>query len=311
MFWASITNIADGAREKLIQNLFFRDSFIPCPTKIGYLRLAKAVISSLLKDAFPSTWTDPSSVPRTSMSRLPSRPYAGLVSQSRASSSDPNTRIACSIICGSTSSRVISFCLGKDTPFIFFRASQARSCLFSISGRKCVTNLRKVVKKRPQRFFVTSDRQLQRTGHHVPGYRSDLSEPGRNRWRGTKSKRTSFRSFVTRTARLPRVAVKSQFPKCNLSGVRRGFIEKPNFFSVRTVALKRVSGLGVSAARLTPIVNGTGSTRQRQAAPIFQAESPDAEMFEFLEAFGGTENAGDAFHPVRSLGFRGRGTSSN
>jgi hypothetical protein len=52
MFWTSITKIADGPREKLIQNFFFSRSRIPCATEIGYLRLAKALISSLLNEAF-------------------------------------------------------------------------------------------------------------------------------------------------------------------------------------------------------------------------------------------------------------------
>lgn len=52
MFWTSITNIADAAREKLIQNFFFSRSRIPCAAEIGYLRLAKAAISSLLNEAF-------------------------------------------------------------------------------------------------------------------------------------------------------------------------------------------------------------------------------------------------------------------
>ncbi len=52
MFWTSITKIADGPREKLIQNFFFSRSRIPCATEIGYLRLAKALLSSLLNEAF-------------------------------------------------------------------------------------------------------------------------------------------------------------------------------------------------------------------------------------------------------------------
>src|SRR5258708_37029528 len=52
MFWTSITNIADAAREKLIQNFSFSRSRIPCVAEIGYLRLAKAAISSLLNEAF-------------------------------------------------------------------------------------------------------------------------------------------------------------------------------------------------------------------------------------------------------------------